>query len=148
MRYMVMSGTSDSTKVIKFLHEDENNFILATTVTDYGAKIAENAGATEVISKALKEEDFFIDKEKYEKNKLVMNITKHELTWTRFLGIDVMLRKSKYLGEDYEWYCKEGIPANCPKLLKEFCSYRYLRPLKIILNCSNCFVRSFTSLEV
>ena len=73
---------------------------------------------------ALKEEDFFIDKEKYEKNKLVMNITKHELTWTRFLGIDVMLRKSKYLGEDYEWYCKEGIPNNCPKLLKEFCSYR------------------------
>ena len=62
---------------------------------------------------ALKEEDFFIDKEKYEKNKLVMNITKHELTWTRFLGIDVMLRKSKYLGEDYEWYCKEKIILNC-----------------------------------
>ena len=85
----------------------------------------------------LKEEDFFIDKLKYEKNKLVMNITKHELTWTRFLGIDAMLKKSKYLGEDYEWYCKEGIPANCQKLLKEFCSYRYLRPLKIILNCKN-----------
>ena len=51
----------------------------------------------------LKEDDFFIDKEKYDKNKLVMNITKHELTWTRFLGIDVMLKKSKYLGEDYEW---------------------------------------------
>lgn len=58
MRYMVMSGTSDATKVIKFLHEDEDNYILATTVTDYGAEIAENAGATEVISKALKEEDF------------------------------------------------------------------------------------------
>jgi len=86
---------------------------------------------------ALKEEDFFIDKEKYEKNKLIMNITKHELSWTRFLGIDVMLKKSKYLGEDYEWYCKDGIPSNCPKLLKEFCSYRYLRPLKIILNCKN-----------
>ena len=86
---------------------------------------------------SLKEEDFFIDKLKYEKNKLVVNITKHELMWTRFLGIDVMLKKSKYLGEDYEWYCKEGIPANCPKLLKEFCSYRYLRPLKIILNCKN-----------
>ena len=85
----------------------------------------------------LKEEDFYIDKLKYEKNKLVMNITKHELTWTRFLGIDVMLKKSKYLGEDYEWYCKEGIPSNCQKLLKEFCSYRYLRPLKIILNCKN-----------
>ena len=85
----------------------------------------------------LKEDDFFIDKEKYEKNKLVMNITKHELSWTRFLGIDVMLKKSKYLGEDYEWYCKEGIPKNCQKLLKEFCSYRLLRPLKIILNCQN-----------
>ena len=58
MRYMVMSGTSDSTKVIKFLREDKNNYILATTVTDYGSEIAKSAGADEVISKALKEEDF------------------------------------------------------------------------------------------
>lgn len=58
MRYMVMSGTSDATKVIEFLSQDENNYILATTVTDYGGKIAESAGATEVITKALKEEDF------------------------------------------------------------------------------------------
>lgn len=53
-----MSGTSDATKVIKFLSQDENNYILATTVTDYGGKIAESAGATEVIMHALKEEDF------------------------------------------------------------------------------------------
>lgn len=58
MRYIVMSGTSDSTKVINLLSEDENNYILATTVTDYGSKIAKSAGATEVISKALKEENF------------------------------------------------------------------------------------------
>ena len=58
MRYIVMSGTSDATKVIKFLSQDENNYILATTVTDYGGKIAESAGATEVITHALKEEDF------------------------------------------------------------------------------------------
>lgn len=58
MRYIVMSGTSDATKVIEFLSQDKNNYILATTVTDYGGKIAENAGASEVISKALKEEDF------------------------------------------------------------------------------------------
>lgn len=58
MRYIVMSGTSDATKVIEFLSQDDNNYILATTVTDYGAKIAESAGATEVISKALREEDF------------------------------------------------------------------------------------------
>ena len=54
MRYIVMSGTSDSSKVINFLSEDENNYILATTVTDYGSKIAKSAGATEVISKALR----------------------------------------------------------------------------------------------
>lgn len=53
-----MSGTSDATKVIKFLHEDKNNYIIATTVTDYGAEIAKSAGANEVISKALREEDF------------------------------------------------------------------------------------------
>ncbi|MGN1321508.1 MAG: precorrin-6A reductase [Methanosphaera sp.] len=58
MRYIVMSGTSDSSKVINFLSEDENNYILATTVTDYGSKIAKSAGATEVISKALRKEDF------------------------------------------------------------------------------------------
>lgn len=59
MRYMVMSGTSDSTKVIKYLKEvDDENYILATTVTDYGAKIAENAGADKVIAKALRKEDF------------------------------------------------------------------------------------------
>jgi hypothetical protein len=85
----------------------------------------------------LKDDDFFIDKKKYDKNKLVMNITKHELSWTRFLGIDVMLKNSKFIEPEFEWYCKEGIPNNCPKLLKEFCGYRYLRPLKIILNCKN-----------
>lgn len=58
MRYIVMSGTSDATKVIEFLSQNENNYILATTVTDYGGKIAESAGASEVITKALKEEDF------------------------------------------------------------------------------------------
>ena len=118
-----------------------------TSLKNIISSISKNIGSGKIVSIPydkdlirnipLKEEDFFIDKLKYEKNKLVMNITKHELTWTRFLGIDVMLKKSKYLGEDYEWYCKEGIPANCQKLLKEFCSYRYLRPLKIILNCKN-----------
>lgn len=71
MRYLVMSGTSDATKVIKFLHEDENNYIIATTVTDYGAKIAESAGANEVISKALKEDDFIKVIQDYEIDRLI-----------------------------------------------------------------------------
>ncbi|MCD7782108.1 MAG: precorrin-6A reductase [Methanosphaera sp.] len=57
MRYIVMSGTSDSTKVIKYL-DNKENYIIATTVTDYGADIAKNAGADKVISKPLKQEDF------------------------------------------------------------------------------------------
>lgn len=85
----------------------------------------------------LTHDDFFIDPVKYEKNKLVMNITRHELQWTRFLGIDVMLKPSKFLDEEFEWYCKEGIPANSKKLLEEFCSYRKLRPLRIVMNCKN-----------
>ena len=118
-----------------------------TTLKNLISSISINIGSGKTVSVpynknlikniVLKEDDFFIDREKYDKNKLAMNITKHELSWTRFLGIDVMLRKSKYLGEDYEWFCKEGIPKNCQKLLKEFCSYRLLRPLKIILNCQN-----------
>ncbi len=58
MRYIVMSGTSDSTKVINYLSQDNSNYIIATTVTDYGAKIAKDAGSTKVIPKALKKKDF------------------------------------------------------------------------------------------
>lgn len=59
MRYMIMSGTSDSTKVIEFLkNKSSDNYILATTVTDYGGEIAKNAGASEVISEALNEDTF------------------------------------------------------------------------------------------
>ncbi len=58
MRYIVMSGTSDSTKVINYLSQDSNNYIVATTVTDYGAKIAKDAGANKVIAKALRKNEF------------------------------------------------------------------------------------------
>ena len=43
-----------------------------------------------------------------------------------------MLRNSKFIDNEFEWYCKEGIPNNCQKLLKEFCGFKYSRPLKII----------------
>ena len=145
----------DLARIVKRLADNKSEFpyIFAvdktkdTSLKNIISSISINIGSGKTVSVpynknlikniVLKEDDFFIDKEKYEKNKLIMNITKHELSWTRFLGIDVMLKKSKFLGEDYEWYCKEGIPSNCQKLLKEFCSYRLLRPLKIILNCQN-----------
>ena len=145
----------DLARIVRRIADNKNEFpyIFAidktkdTSLKNIISSISINIGSGKTVSVpynqnlikniVLKEDDFFIDKEKYEKNKLVMNITKHELSWTRFLGINVMLKKSKFLGEDYEWYCKEGIPKNSQKLLKEFCSYRLLRPLKIVLNCQN-----------
>ena len=85
----------------------------------------------------LKYEDFYIDPVKFEKSNLEMLITQHELQWTRYLGIDVMLKPSKFIDAEFEWHCKEGIPSNSKKLLEEFCGYRKLRPLRIIMNCKD-----------
>lgn len=85
----------------------------------------------------LKYEDFYIDPIKFEKNNLEMLITQHELQWTRYLGIDVMLKPSKFIDSEFEWHCKEGIPSNSKKLLEEFCGYRKLRPLRIVMNCKD-----------
>jgi precorrin-6A/cobalt-precorrin-6A reductase len=58
MRIMVMAGTSDSTVIIKRLKSLEIEiYILATTVTSYGAEIARSAGADEVISKPLPQDE-------------------------------------------------------------------------------------------
>lgn len=54
---MIMAGTKDAANIIKRLSNFENLRILATTTTKYGANIAKSAGADEVISKALKEEE-------------------------------------------------------------------------------------------
>ena len=85
----------------------------------------------------LKYEDFYIDPVKFEKSNLEMLITQHELQWTRYLGIDVMLKPSKFIDSEFEWHCKEGIPSNSKKLLEEFCGYRKLRPLRIVMNCKD-----------
>ena len=85
----------------------------------------------------LKYEDFYIDPVKFEKSNLEMLITQHELQWTRYLGIDVMLKPSKFIDSEFEWHCKEGIPTNSKKLLEEFCGYRKLRPLRIVMNCKD-----------
>jgi precorrin-6A/cobalt-precorrin-6A reductase len=57
MRIMVMAGTSDSTVLIKKLKNLKNDiYIMATTVTSYGAQIAKSAGANAVISKPLQKD--------------------------------------------------------------------------------------------
>ena len=82
-------------------------------------------------------QDFFIDPNKIDKTKLTQCITDNELTWQLHLNIDVLLANSKFIEEEWEWHCKEGIPGNIKKLLDEFSKMRKLRPIKIILNSSD-----------
>lgn len=49
MRVMVISGTSDAVKIIDYLSTMEDNIIIATTTTSYGAELASGAGADEVL---------------------------------------------------------------------------------------------------
>ena len=54
---MVMSGTKDAYDIIKRLSQLNKFKILATTTTEYGAKIAKDSGADEVIEGGLDQEE-------------------------------------------------------------------------------------------
>jgi len=84
-------------------------------------------------------DDVYIDQKISEKKKLEIVFTENELKWPNFLShdLDIWFTNSKFIEEEFDWYCKEGIPANINKILKEFCQYRELRPLKIIINSAN-----------
>ncbi|HMK53986.1 MAG TPA: precorrin-6A reductase [Methanobacteriaceae archaeon] len=54
MNILVMAGTSDASRLIKNLKNSKKDvYITATTVTDYGAQLAQEAGADRVLPKAL-----------------------------------------------------------------------------------------------
>lgn len=54
IRVFLMGGTKDSINIIKFLKENYNSsYILTTTTTDYGGRLAKEAGSDEVIDKPL-----------------------------------------------------------------------------------------------
>ncbi len=65
MNILVMAGTKDAVNIIKMLSKSENEYshhnnslnILATTTTPYGANLAKNAGASEVISQSMPQEE-------------------------------------------------------------------------------------------
>ncbi len=72
MRIMVMAGTSDATALIKRLRGlNDEIYILATTVTSFGAEIARSAGADEVIKKPLPTNELTLTIIKYNINILV-----------------------------------------------------------------------------
>jgi len=54
MKVFLMGGTKDSINIIKFLKENYNSpYILTTTTTDYGGKLAKVAGSDDIIDKPL-----------------------------------------------------------------------------------------------
>ncbi|MGO9388108.1 MAG: precorrin-6A reductase [Methanobacterium sp.] len=56
MKIMIMAGTTEGVKIINMISSLENTYIIATTVTKEGGKLAKSAGAHEVVSEALNEE--------------------------------------------------------------------------------------------
>ena len=53
LKVFLMGGTKDSINIIKHLKKYYNTYILTTTTTEYGSKLAIAAGSDEVIAKAL-----------------------------------------------------------------------------------------------
>jgi hypothetical protein len=84
-----------------------------------------------------------VDQSIYQKREVSLILTEGELLWKKFLTYDIMLNPSKFIEEEFEWHCKEGIPKNINLLLNEFNKFRRLRPLKIILNCVDKDVRNY-----
>lgn len=85
--------------------------------------------------------DHHIDPEKYKSNNLNLILTENELNWQVYLSQDVMLKRSKLFDpNDFTWHCQD-FNKSIPVLLKEFCKYRQLRPLKIVLNCEDEYKR-------
>ncbi|MCL2687262.1 MAG: precorrin-6A reductase [Methanobrevibacter sp.] len=79
-KIFLMGGTKDSINIINFLKKEydfsnlgfDSVFILTTTTTDYGGKLAKQAGSDEVISKPMKKDEIleilntYFDGEKFD----------------------------------------------------------------------------------
>ena len=53
MKILLLGGTKDSTNIIKHLKESHEVYILTTTTTEYGARLAREAGSDDTIARPL-----------------------------------------------------------------------------------------------
>ena len=53
LNIFILGGTKDSTEIIKHLKNNYNTHILTTTTTEYGSKLAAEAGSDDTISRPL-----------------------------------------------------------------------------------------------
>ena len=64
MKIIILGGTKDSTNIIEFIKDNYEAHILTTTTTEYGARLAKEAGSDETIARPLlKDEIISIIKE-------------------------------------------------------------------------------------
>ena len=57
MKIFILGGTKDSTNIIKHIKDNYDAFILTTTTTEYGAKLALEGGSDETIARPLLKEE-------------------------------------------------------------------------------------------
>lgn len=57
MRIILLGGTKDSINIIEFIKNKYDSYILTTTTTEYGAKLAKEGGSDETIAKPLPKEE-------------------------------------------------------------------------------------------
>ena len=53
MRILLLGGTKDSTNIIEHIKENHDYYILTTTTTEYGARLAREAGSDDMIARPL-----------------------------------------------------------------------------------------------
>lgn len=57
MKILVLGGTKDSTNIIEFIKSNYDAYILTTTTTEYGAKLAREGGSDDTIARPLPKEE-------------------------------------------------------------------------------------------
>lgn len=68
MKIFILGGTKDSTNIITHLKENYDVFILTTTTTEYGARLADEAGSDDTIARPLLKDEIIeiIQKENFD----------------------------------------------------------------------------------
>jgi hypothetical protein len=125
-------------------HEMQPPFKISTPENEISEMVEHKAESLPELTR----DDVYLDPKLLEKRRVELIFTKDEFNWKEQLNIDIKLNPSKFIDEEFEWHCKEGIPRNIPKLLQEFAQARKLRPLRIILNCSDKDIRSKLALKI
>lgn len=66
MRILLLGGTKDSTNIIEFIKSKYDAYILTTTTTEYGARLAQEGGSDDTIARPLPKDDLIEVIEDYE----------------------------------------------------------------------------------